>query len=159
MSPPRPVVVFLTEADVRLTREADYAVRVVLDLVEHAGGRPVRTSEVARRQFVPRPFLTKIVQRLARAGYVRTHRGNRGGLTLASDPRTLTLRHIVEAIEGPIALNQCLVRRGACPLVGRCPVNPIWQRIQEFMILELEGATIESLRRQGAARKTTRGGR
>src|SRR3972149_3230477 len=100
----------------QLTREADYAVRVVLDLAEHAGDGPVRSADVARRQMVPKPFLRKVVQALARSGCVKTHRGTGGGIALTRDPETITLRAVIEAIEGPISLNGCVIAPGACPL-------------------------------------------
>lgn len=140
----------------QLTREADYAVRVVLDLAEHGGSRPVRSADIACRKLIPQAFLTKVVQRLARHGYVRTRRGTGGGITLRRDPRAITLRDVVEAIEGPIHLNRCLVRPGACPLARQCAAHPVWRRIQELVIRELEGATIESLRRRETANTTTR---
>jgi Rrf2 family iron-sulfur cluster assembly transcriptional regulator len=142
----------------RLTREADYAVRVVLDLAEHAGDGPVRSADVARRQMVPKPFLRKVVQALTRSGYVRTRRGTGGGIALARSPRTLTVRGVIEAIEGPISLNRCTSAPGACPLDRTCPVHPMWRRIQDLVIRELESATIESLRRREKADTHPRGG-
>jgi Rrf2 family protein len=144
---------------VRLTREADYAVRIVLDLAEHSRSRPVRSADIARRQMIPRPFLTKVVQVLARRGFVATHRGAGGGVSLARDPHGITLRAVVEAIEGPIRMNRCLIRPGECPLDRRCMVHPIWRRIQEQVIRELEGATIASLVRGGVASTRPQGGR
>lgn len=142
----------------RLTREADYAVRVVLDLAEHADDGPVRSADVARRQMVPRPFLRKVVQALARGGYVSTHRGTGGGIALARGPNAITLRAVVEAIEGPIYLNRCVIEPGACPLDRTCSVHPVWRRIQDLVIRELEGATVESLRRRERADTQPRGG-
>lgn len=138
----------------RLTREADYAVRIVLDLTGQGRGTPVRSAEIARRQIIPRPFLTKVVQALAREGYVRTRRGTGGGITLARDPAAITLRDVVEAVEGPIRLNRCLVRAGECALDQICPVHPVWKRIQDYVIRELDGTTFASL----TTKTTTRGG-
>lgn len=138
----------------QLTREADYAVRVMLDLAEHGSDGPVRSTDIAGRQLIPRPFLTKVIQALARRGYVRTRRGTRGGVTLSGDPRAITLRAVVEAIEGPIRLNRCLVGPGACRLQPRCPVHPVWQRIQALVIRELEGVTIASFRQPGRGART-----
>lgn len=135
----------------QLTREADYAVRVILDLADHAGTVPLRSADVARRQMVPKPFLHKVVQALARHGHVKTTRGLGGGITLARDPAGITLRAIIEAIEGPIALNRCVVKRGACPLDRRCAVHPVWRRIQDLVVGELERTTIASLRQDRTA--------
>lgn len=141
-----------------LTCEADYAVRVLLDLAEHGAGRPVPSRDIARRQLIPRPFLAKVVQRLARRGYVRTRRGTGGGVVLAADPRRLRLRAVIQAVEGPIRLNRCLVGPGACPLVRRCPVHPVWRRIQQMLLRELERETIAALCRARGARAGAGGG-
>jgi Rrf2 family protein len=130
----------------RLTREADYAVRVVLDLAEHARDGPVRSRDVARRQRVPHPFLRKVVQALTRAGHVRTRRGTGGGIALARSPHSLTVRTVIEAVDGPIALNRCVIAPGTCPLDRTCPAHPLWRRIQDLVTQELDRATIESLR-------------
>ncbi|MDR7418363.1 MAG: Rrf2 family transcriptional regulator, partial [Armatimonadota bacterium] len=98
-----------------------------------------------------KPFLRKVVQALARRGYVTTHRGTGGGIALARDPRAITLRAIVEAIDGPIALNRCVARPGDCPLSRRCTVHPVWHRIQRLVLDELERTTIASLRHDRAA--------
>jgi Rrf2 family protein len=143
----------------RLTREADYAVRVVLDLAAHQVDGPVRSADVARRQVVPKPFLRKVVAALARGGYVNTHRGTGGGIALARDPRAITLRAVIEAIEGPLSLNRCVMEPGACPLHRKCPVHPVWRRIQDLVIRELDGATIASLNQRETADIRPRGGR
>jgi Rrf2 family protein len=127
---------------------------VVLDLVEHAGRGPVRSADIARRQLIPRPFLAKVVQALARRGYMRTRRGARGGVTLTRRPREITLRAVVEAIEGPIRLNRCVAGAGECPLERRCPAHPVWQRLQTLVLRELDRTTFERLRR-----RSRRGGR
>lgn len=142
----------------QLTREADYAVRVVLDLAQHAGDGPVPSADVARRQVIPKPFLRKVVQALARSGHVETRRGTGGGIALARDPNAITLWAVIEAIEGPISLNRCVSAPGACPLDRTCPVHPVWRRIQDLVIRELEGATVASLRQRDGADPHRRGG-
>src|SRR3989304_8823463 len=87
-----------------ITRQADYAVRIVLALAEHNHGGVERSDDVARRQVVPRAYFTKVVQALVRAGYVRTLRGARGGIHLARDPEAITLRRAIGAAPGPIYL-------------------------------------------------------
>lgn len=127
-----------------ITRQADYAVRIVLDLA--AGGDGVtRSDDVARRQLVPRAYFTKVVQALVRAGYLRTLRGARGGIQLARDPEGITLRQIIEAIEGPIRLNRCLLRPGECALERTCAAHPVWERIQDLLMRELDAVTFAEM--------------
>ena len=128
-----------------ITREGDYAVRVVVALAETPAGDIVRTEDLSHATGVPRPYLKKIIQALSRAHLVDTRQGRRGGVRLRRDPSTITLRHMVEAIEGPIHLNRCLARAGFCPRDSVCPVHPVWRRIQGVLVRELDGVTARDL--------------
>jgi Rrf2 family protein len=136
----------------RLTADGDYAVRVIVELAARPSGVVLRTEELGRATGVPRPYLAKITQMLARAGLVQTRRGATGGVTLARDPATVTLRHMVEAAEGPIVLNRCLVRAGTCPRDVFCGVHPVWARIQAVLLRELDAVTARDLVALTAAR-------
>lgn len=129
----------------RLTLEGDYAVRVVVELAARPPGAVVRTEELTRSTQVSRPHLAKIIQALARAGLVHTRQGPAGGVSLGRDPREITLRQMVEAVEGPILLNRCLVRPGECPRDSFCTVHPVWARIQTVLMRELDGVTARDL--------------
>lgn len=85
-------------------------------------------SEIARASEVPRSFLAKILQRLARAGIVRSHRGAGGGFELVRNAGELSLRDVVEIMQGPVALNTCAVDQDRCPRSGICVVHPVWVR-------------------------------
>ncbi len=129
----------------QITRESDYAVRIVVDLAGRPQGEVVRADDLGGSTGVPRPYLAKIIQVLSRAGFVQTRQGPRGGVILLKDPATVTLRQIVEAIEGPIYLNRCLIRPGECPRDSFCSVHPVWARIQAVLTRELDAVTAESL--------------
>lgn len=129
----------------QLTLKGDYAVRVVVDLASRRAEASVRTADVGRRTGVPRAYLSKIIQDLAQEGLVGTRRGTAGGVHLLERPETLTLRRVIEAVEGPIRLNRCLVRPGLCSRDGFCPVHPVWARIQALVMRELEAVRIADL--------------
>jgi len=129
----------------QLTLKGDYAVRVMVDLAGQPRGASVKTGELGRRTAVPRAYLSKIIQVLAHAGLVRTRRGTRGGIALLAEPRAITLRQVIEAVEGPIYLNRCLIRPGQCPRDSFCPVHPVWARIQEIVVRELDSVRIKDL--------------
>lgn len=112
----------------QLTREADYAVLCVLEVARF--GR-MSASEVAKRQNMSAAFLGKIVGSLARAGILTTRRGVGGGIALARTPDSLTLLEVVEAVQGPLAINQCLTHPGACDRQTNCYVAPIWHKAQD----------------------------
>ena len=125
-----------------ITRQADYAVRIVIDLAARNGGGVVRSDDVARRQLVPRAYFTKVVQALVRSGFIRTLRGARGGIQLAKDPGRITLRQVIEAVEGPIRLNRCLLVHGECALERACAAHPVWEHLQDVLQREMDAVTV-----------------
>lgn len=128
----------------QLTRQGDYAVRAVYALAA-AGGRALTRKEIARLQGIPEPFLAKIVQLLSHHGLVTNTRGVGGGITLARPAAHITLRDVVEAAQGPTALNLCLQGPGACSRQGFCAVHPIWIRAQAAMLAVLASVTFADL--------------
>jgi Rrf2 family protein len=92
----------------QITRQADYAVRAVLHLARMGNTERAATSTVAKEQNIPPSFLAKIISQLSIAGLLHTSRGARGGVTLAREPKDITLLEVVEAIDGPIQLNECV---------------------------------------------------
>ena len=112
----------------QLTREADYAARCVVEVARHG---PMNAAEVARRQEISPAFLGKIVSLLVKAGILTTRRGVGGGIALARSPRSLTLLQVVEAAQGPFALNRCLASTNTCERRSTCPIHPIWRKAQK----------------------------
>lgn len=128
----------------QLTRQGDYAIRLVCALAT-ANGLPLIQKEVSRDYEIPEAFLAKIAQQLSRAGLVTSIRGAGGGMVLARPANTITLREVVEAIEGTIALNLCLRGPGTCPRDLFCTVHPVWQRAQDAVLQVLESVTVAEL--------------
>lgn len=112
-----------------ITQQADYAIRAVLELALHSQDARIFSGEIARRQGIPAPFLTKILARLAAAGIVATHRGVNGGIRLTRPADQVTLLQVVEAIDGPITLNRCVRDPNECGRHATCVVHPVWLKI------------------------------
>ncbi len=129
----------------KLTRGADYGTLGILYLARQPRDRVVLISEIAKAQGVPESYLAKIFQDLAKAGLVRSHRGARGGFTLARSSQDITLRQIIEAIEGPLALNRCLDPREGCECSPECPVHSALAKAQQTLVSALDGVTLHSL--------------
>lgn len=134
----------------QLTRQADYAVRTVFALAA-AEGQVLTQKEIARQQDIPEPFLAKIAQAMSRAGLVVTIRGAAGGMALARPAETITLRDVVEAMQGSVALNLCLRGPGVCSRDSFCVVHPVWVRAQEAMLEVLGSVTFAELVRSERA--------
>jgi Rrf2 family protein len=129
----------------RLTNAADYAVRSMLYIASLPEGRVVLRSEVAETQKIPSSFMAKILRGLVRAGLLRSSRGVHGGFALARPASEINLLEVVEAIEGPVALTQCIPDPNACEHSANCPANAVWVRVQDKIGEVLRAATLEDL--------------
>lgn len=124
----------------QITRQADYAVRAVLYLTQLGEEQRAATSQIAQDQQIPPSFLAKIVSQLSVAGLLQTSRGARGGVSLARSPEHISLLEVVEAIDGPILLNEC-VGNGACTFGEDCPMKPVWCDAQAELVERLRATT------------------
>ena len=129
----------------QITRQADYAVRAVLHLSKLGNTQRAATSTVAQEQRIPPSFLAKIISQLSIAGLLHTSRGARGGVTLAREPKDITLLEVIEAIDGPIQLNECAGESSTCTFDKDCPLRPVWCDAQEELVTRLKGTTFAQL--------------
>ena len=131
----------------QITRQADYATRAVLYLARHRNSKHIATNRVAREQNIPASFLAKIISQLSIAGLLHTERGAHGGISLARDPKQISLLQVIEAIDGPIQLNACVGREDedACALVENCPIRSVWCEAQNELITKLKNTDFAQL--------------
>jgi len=129
----------------QITRQADYAVRAVLYLARLGTNQRAATSQVATEKQIPPSFLAKIISQLSIAGLLHTSRGARGGVSLARDPSEISVLDVVEAIDGPISLNECLSDDDSCPFTTDCPLHTIWYEAQEDLVKRLKSTKFNQL--------------
>ena len=129
----------------QITRQADYAIRAVLFLSRLEPGKRASTSAVAKEQSIPPSFLAKIISQLSIAGLLHTSRGARGGVTLAREPKDVTLLEVIEAIDGPIQLNECVGEDALCSFDEDCPLKPVWSEAQLELVKRLKGTNFAML--------------
>ncbi len=135
----------------QITRQADYAIRAVLYLSRLGPNARASTAEIARKQLIPSTFLAKIVSQLASVGVVRATRGARGGVALARPPEAISLLEIVEAIDGPMTLNECVREPDRCPMTNSCPVRTVWCDTQAALAKQLAQANFGQLIKKNGA--------
>ncbi|MGB7875489.1 MAG: Rrf2 family transcriptional regulator [Anaerolineales bacterium] len=134
----------------QITRQADYAVRAVLYLARLEPNQRAATSLVAQEQHIPPSFLAKIISQLSIAGLLHTSRGARGGVTLAREPKGITLLEVIESIDGPIMLNECVSDNSICTFDEDCPLRPVWCEAQEDLVNRLKSTNFQHLLEQSA---------
>jgi Rrf2 family protein len=123
-----------------------------LHLALLATGSRVTAQEIAKKRIIPRVLVRRLTTQLAKAQLLTTTRGNGGGMALARPPREISLLDVVQAMEGPLALNPCTVNPQTCPLMKACPVHEEWVRVRAVMIEELSQATFDKLALRGKRR-------
>ena len=125
----------------QITRQADYALRAMLYLARLEPNQRAATSQIAEEKQIPPSFLAKIISQLAIAGLIHTSRGARGGVSLARAPEDITVLEVVEAIDGPIGLNDCTHDAADCPFGEDCPLRVLWCSAQEDLVEKLRQTT------------------
>ena len=123
-----------------VTRETDYALRALLALA--AEDDFVSVSALAEAQRVPVLFLRKIMQRLHGAGIVQSRQGPFGGYRLAVPAGDVSLLTVLEAVQGPLMMNECFSEPGICDRTDNCPVRKHLQELQSLLAERLSAVTI-----------------
>ena len=122
----------------KINRQTDYAVRVILLLAKQPAGTRLSTSIIRDEMLIPRVFVQRIVAKLATEKLVNTFPGRDGGLCLARPPSEITLLDVVEAFEGKLCLSDCFEYGNTdCPFEQNCTVRGRWSRVQQAMAKEL----------------------
>ncbi len=135
----------------KLTRGTDYGIIAILYLAMQPLDRVTLLHEIAQSQDVPESYLAKIFQDLSKEGLVRSRRGAKGGVSLARPSSEITLRQVIEALQGPISLTRCLDIREDCPHAETCSVAPVLQKAQEQLLATLDAATFDALASESRA--------
>ena len=138
----------------KITQEADYALRMMCLLAKEsaAGVSVVGATSLAEEVAVPTRFGLKILHKLSQAGLVKTSRGATGGYSLNADPATLTVRQIIEAIDGPIELNRCLSASHAClnnPNKDCCRLHHVFEELNRMLTERLDRLTVSMVVNEG----------
>jgi Rrf2 family protein len=130
----------------QIPRRVDYGLRAVIYLADQQPARCCSIAEIARQQGVPKKFLEKIIQDLVRGGLIHSKRGAAGGYTLARSAEAISFRDVIEALEGPIAVNACMDHATGCDQIPRCTMIGVWNEVQRSVTEVLSRTTIAALR-------------
>ncbi len=129
----------------KLSTRGKYGLYAMIYLAQHAGEGPQSLRAIAELG-LPDPYLEQLLGSLRRAGLVTSVRGAQGGYRLSRPAREITARHIIEAMEGPLSLSECVGEpEGACPRGGDCPAKGVWEYLTERINGLLSGITLEDM--------------
>jgi Rrf2 family protein len=134
-----------TNSPMQLTRAADYAVRAMIHLAAIPLDKRPSLPELARAVEAPDSFLSKVLQALAHAGLISSRRGQAGGFQISPQGQLASMREVIEAVDGAICLNVCLMSGRSCGRKISCPAHPVWAQAQQAMLDVLSKATVAEL--------------
>ena len=130
----------------RLSKLTDYGT-VVLSEMAREPGRLHTAAELAAGLHLAAPTVSKLLKQFAKAGLVGSHRGAKGGYSLARPAEEITAVQIIDAIEGPVAITQCSMSHSRCGIEAVCGIGHNWQRISLAIRDALRGVTLAQLAR------------
>jgi Rrf2 family protein len=130
---------------IRIARQTDYAARLVLHLASLEEGASASIAEISAQRLLPVPFVRRMVAPLVTAGILKTTRGSKGGIQLGRPPSEISLGDLVRAMEGPIAINECVHSPNACPFMHSCPVQKAWVDVSAALTQHLSSIRFDAL--------------
>jgi len=129
----------------QVTRRVDYAMRIMIEIGQLDPGDCLSARELSRKTAVPKAFLHKIISDLVKVELVRTYAGAQGGVALAKPGKQISLLQVVEAVEGQVCINSCLIQPQECSRDVICPGHGLWGRLQNTLTEELSRIKISEL--------------
>lgn len=134
----------------KITQEADYALRVILHLSKLGYGEKVEARIISEEEELPLRFLLKLLRKLKKAGIVTSFRGVKGGYALNKQPKDINLKDVIEAIDGPICINRCIYDPKYCNAGknGNCQIHKALCKIQRSLANELEAVDFQDILEQ-----------
>ncbi len=134
----------------KISQEADYAIRVVLYLSQLGYGQIAAAKTIAEQEAISLRFLLKLLRKLIKADLIQSYRGINGGYALAKPPEKINLKEVIEAIDGPLGLNRCLFEPEFCNkhYAARCKAHKVLYNVNQKLVAELEGVNFLSILKQ-----------
>ncbi len=136
-----------------LRRNTDYALRAMVNLAGRYGREPVSTRHIAQTEDISYELACKLMQKLHNAGLVESSMGPNGGFALSKKPDKINMLEIIEAIQGPLSLNRCLLEEDICPNKDGCPITVELAKLQKHIDKYLRVITLDELLRSRCAKK------
>ena len=129
----------------RISTKIRYGTRAMLELACHYGEGPIELREIAKREDISLKYLEQVIVPLRTAGLVKSARGSRGGYFLGRHPSEIYLKDLVETLEGPLNLIECLKDPKVCQKVPYCITRDIWKEVSDAIDGIFHSVTLEEM--------------
>lgn len=129
----------------RMNKLSDYGLVLLTHFARQPGRSHLSACELASETHLPLPTVGKLLKVLTRAGILESHRGARGGYSLARQPDEIPVTEILFALEGPIGITECIDHGGLCEYESGCPTRPHFVRLNQVVLAALDKVTLLDL--------------
>jgi Rrf2 family cysteine metabolism transcriptional repressor len=130
---------------VKISTKIRYGARAMLELACHYGEGPIELKEIAKKENISPKYLEQVINPLRAAGLVKSIRGSKGGYSLAKPPSEICLYDVVETLEGPLNLLECLHDAKVCQKVQWCVTRDIWEEVTDAISKIFYSVTLEDM--------------
>lgn len=134
----------------KISTKGRYGLRTLMDIAIHQAQGPVNLNDIAERQGISAKYLWQIVNLLKTAGFVRGTRGPKGGYVLIRDPAQITLLDVIQILEGPVSLVECVDDPQYCDRVDKCVAHSVWEEVSHAVRDGLKKITLAEILRRHA---------
>ncbi|PKK39174.1 Iron-sulfur cluster regulator IscR [Clostridiaceae bacterium JG1575] len=128
----------------KLSTKGKYGVKAMVDLAIHRGEVPVSIKSISQRQNISEYYLEQLFAPLRRAEMIKSIRGAQGGYILNRDPKTVTVLEIMDILEGPIEISECLEHE-TCGNIDCCATRTVWRKLKDAIDGVMESITLQDI--------------
>jgi Rrf2 family protein len=132
-------------AIMKLSTRGRYGVRFMVDLASHYGKGPIFLTDVVARQNISQKYLGHLIRPLKAKGLINSQRGVKGGYVLAKPPSKITLKDVIEVVEGPLCLVDCVENAAACNRSATCIFRDVWSETSQEIAKTFASVTLSTL--------------
>lgn len=129
----------------KISTKGRYGLRILLDLALNSGEAPRMIREIAKSQQISEKYISRLIIDLRKAGFVSSVRGIQGGYHLARRPEFITLLDVVEVMEGPVSIVDCVIAPDKCTRQEVCPTLDMWTALNQQIREKFAAVTLQDI--------------
>lgn len=129
----------------KLSTRGQYGLHAMLDLSLYGQASPQSIKSIAERQSIPEAYLEQLIGKLKKHGLVKSVRGAQGGYMLSEEPSRISVGQILRALEGDLAVVDCITEEGHCEKAVSCPARTVFQKVHDGINGIVDGITLKDM--------------
>ena len=129
----------------KISTKGRYGLRILLDLALNDSEKPRMIRDISESQHISEKYISRLIIELRKAGMVKSIRGSKGGYRISREPKEITLLDVVEVMEGPVSIVDCVSARDCCPRIASCVTREIWTELNSQIREALQKITLQEI--------------